>query len=950
MAEAVVTFFLEKLSGLLTQEANLLGGVDEQVTSLQNMLQWLLHDIKRLDLIRRQDDRVKLWVNQIQDVAYDAEDVIDEFMVKISQPRHGIGHGFAARTLMRCITCTHKFPVLHELANQIKVINARVEEISANKSRCGIQSIEAAGESSMTMMNSNSTNEVLLLMRKEKRPPIADEWNVVGNEDSIRELKSLLIGGELRLTVVSIVGMGGLGKTTLANKVYQNQDVRGSFDRFSWVTVSQQYRTTKELFQGMFKSFELSYSNHDDEETNDGLRKKLREFLQGRKYLIVLDDIWNVEAWDELNTVFPDEENGSRVLITTRNKDVALYADPSGGQLHELHFLNEVESWELFLRKIFGFRGKTSPDEVIFSCPPELVDLGKQMVVKCGGLPLAIVVLGGLLSIKDKTQIAWSKVNDSVSWHLSTHGAGLGSCSRILALSYYNLPFYLKPCFLYMGLFPQDYEIRSSKLVQYWIAEGFIQRRGEETMEDVAEDYLEELIQRNMIQVVRRKRDGRIKRCRIHDLLLDLSVTKAKEDQFCEVYGRVSEFSKTNKIRRLSIHSVGLKEKEQCFSEFPNYTPHIRSLICSFIRIDGKQFLSLCRASFNLLRVLELNLEWESVVPEEIGDLVHLKYLALLATGGLKRIPKSIGRLVNLQFLDLGYTDLKIFPSVICNLTQLRYLCVCGLSIKDKQHLDRNPLRVDKLTNLQTLKSTSGSWIEDGGLSKLRELKKLVIRGSLVPYKNEILPNSIAKLDGLRSLKLSISEEIPNLLPFSNHKFLYKLRLEGTLVKSLCTTDFFPPNLIKLTLFQSQLEVDPMKTLEKLSNLRFFQLWVDSYVGKELVCSEGGFVKLQDLEIWGLKGLEEWVVKEGALISLRRLEIKNCKRLKMLPDGLQNLSTIQELKLVRMSDELMDRVKDHNVGSDWEKIKHIPSVDTKYGKESDFATEFLRFVLCLCAC
>ncbi|OVA18807.1 Disease resistance protein [Macleaya cordata] len=914
MVEAVVTFFLQKLNDLITQETNLLSGVDEQVRHLLNKLEWMRLFLKDADVKHKQDEKLKLWVRQIRDVTYHAEDVIDEFMVKISQHRHENGVGFVG-SLTRCITCTHKLPILHELANRIKEINNTMEEISSNRSNYDIKSIEV-GESS-------SSSNGVQLTRKVKRAPIVEELNVVGIEDSIREVKSLLMGGsdqhERQRIVVSIVGMGGLGKTTLAKKVYNSSDIKRHFDCFAWVYVSQEYRL-KELLQGIIKCVTVLTHEQKEKMEENELEEKLREYLQqgDKKYLIVLDDIWSTQAWDGLNTAFPDQLNGSRVLLTTRNRDVALRVDPFRN-IHELRLLNEVESWELFLKKIFPVQSTCK-----VSCPSELEELGKKIVAKCGGLPLAIVVLGGLLSRKDKTQSSWCKVQDSISWQLSNE-EGPNSCWEILALSYYDLPYYLKSCFLYFGLFPEDHEIRAKKLIHYWVAEGFVQRRGEETMEDIAEDYLEELIQRSLIQVVRRKSDGRIETCRIHDQLHYLSISEAKENRFLEVYGRKSfqfTYPATN-VRRLTIHG-SLPEKELISRNW--YTLHLHSVLCFTQSLKEEQIWSSFFVGFKLLRVLELEgIDCISTLPKEIGQLIHLKYLGLRRTG-LNRIPHSIGRLVNLQSLDLRTTSLKSIPIVIWSLTQLRHLYVHGfpcLLIRDK-YLNRHTLGVDNLTNLQTLRMTSGNWIEGGGLGKLKVLKKLVIIGSLIPYKKE-MSDSIAKLDGLRSLELWDCEEVPKLLHFLNHKFLYKLLLDGRLEKLPSRTEFFPPNLNKLTLWKSQLELDPMEILEKLPNLRILNLLGDSYVGKKIVCSEEGFVRLQVLEIWGLEGLEELIVKEGALICLRRLVIGGCEHLKMLPDGLKKLSTVQELQLSIMSDEFMNRVEE-NVGGDWEKIKHIPSV------------------------
>ncbi|RVW81195.1 putative disease resistance protein [Vitis vinifera] len=640
MAESSVTFFLEKLSNLVIQEASLFGEVEGQVKLLRNELKWMRLFLKDADSKCIYDERIKLWVEQIREVAHDAEDVIDEFIFNMDHQRQKrLKNLKFLKRLPTCVGFADKLPFIHELDSRVKEINVMIEKIMVNRSKYGAAD------------------------------PTVEDTDVVEIKDGMEVVKQMLIKEDRMRprAVVSIVGMGGLGKTTLAKKVYNHNDVKQHFDCQAWVYVSQEFKP-RELLLSIISSV-MSLSNEEKkvmrEMGEDELGGKLRECLNDKKYLVAMDDVWSIEAWSSLRFHLPESMNGSKVLMTTRNKEIAAQANP-----HEV--------------KTFGARDSTP-----VSLSKALEELGRKIVAKCNGLPLAIVVLGGLLSTKEKTEPSWERVLASIDWHLN---GGPGSCLGILALSYNDLPYYLKSCFLYCGIFPEDSEIKASKLIHLWIAEGFVQRRGKEKLEDIAEEYLYELIHRSMVQ--------------------------ARDAKLFEVHENI-DFTFPSSVRRLSIHQHLVKN---------NFSQHLhnsllRSLIFFADPIERKDWRSI-QKHVKLLGVLDLGrIEENYILPKEIGELIHLKFLCIKGTDRVT-LPSSIERLVNLQNLNLEYNDSYI-PCTIWKLQELRHLnCRYGeISSQFKLNKCMNGyLGVEQLTNLQTLALSAGSWLEGDGLGNLPNL------------------------------------------------------------------------------------------------------------------------------------------------------------------------------------------------------------------------------------
>ncbi|XP_058114689.1 probable disease resistance RPP8-like protein 2 [Magnolia sinica] len=931
IGEAVVSFVIEKLGDLLIHEGVFLHEVRDQIEWVEAELRSMRAFLKDADAKQKVDERVKNWVADVRDAAYDAEDVIDGFLFKIEQKRRRGSVGFIKRFTGFSDEIVHR----RELGKEIEQIKNKLLDISRRRSTYSIEDLGEGGEGSGSMDES---------LREQRRTShLLEEPEIVGFQDNIETLVARLIKGERRRCVISVVGMGGLGKTTLAMKVYNNEAVRKHFNCCAWIYVSQEYNA-RDLLLSIVRCFK-SPTKKELEMGVFQLRERLSEHLKKMIYFVVVDDIWKTDAWDVLAPAFPDMNNGSRVLLTTRNRDIASYAD-ARSHLHEMQLLGKDDSWELFCKKTF--LGQHN------NCPQDLDRLGREIVAKCHGLPLAIVIIGGLLSRKARLRSVWEKVLKSISWQFVE---GEAQISRILALSYEDLPYYLKPCFLYVGVFPEDYEISARKLIQLWVAEGFVPSRGAETLEEVAEDCLDELIQRSLIQMVKRSSVGRVKSCRIHDLLRELSISKAKGEKF--LYGDVDSLSPC-KARRLSVHR-GIRKHT-------SINRCLRSFLCfsiEYAMLGKQQQQEFLYRHFELLRVLHLQQVEVEEFPTEIITLTHLRYLHLKGSNQMTRLPSSIANLCNLQTLEVSVpTKLKRHPSVTSNLCNLQSLEVESNLIyipthnswKKPQWVGSNlidiPIDIWKMqqlrhvcvrgriigegskgglscsSNLQTLATIeAGDWIDDS-LRKLVNLRKLGISGLDLFSHAKGLSESLTQLDHLQSLKLELvsrSTMPESSLPSLHQLHLYKLHLNGSL-KKLPKSHEFSPNLTKLTLEKTRLQQDPMSTLEKLTSLRILRLLANSYEGKEMVCSAQGFPRLEHLNVDCLRDLEEWRVEEGAMPRLLHLLIDQCEQLKKLPEGLQHVTALRELTLLRMDYEFISRLREED-GEDWHKIRHIPSIE-----------------------
>ncbi|EEF36876.1 disease resistance protein RPM1 [Ricinus communis] len=914
MAAVPADFLIGKIVSLIENEAALLGGAGDELEEIRWELVSMRSFLEDTEKKRPQTEGEKTWVASVRNLVYDVEDIIDEFMYQTNK-RHG-RHQFT-RTLHKTIGFPKYLWEKHKIASRLQKIKRMTKAIPERNHRYGVDHIE---ERSVDNERGNIRGESSLFLKDD----------LVGIENDREVLVEWLTNGESQRTTISVVGMGGSGKTTLAAKAYNCQTVQRHLDCSAWITVSQNY-LIDDLFRSLIKQFyqamkeavpaDLSIMSYRQ------LVQMLVNYLEPKRYMVVLDDVWDPDLWNQIKISLPNSQHGCRVMITTRKEDIASLSYDVGSHVHHIRPLTNNEAWTLFCIKAFPRNGKR--------CPPEFEILAKDIVEKCRGLPLAIVALGGLLSAKS-SESEWRMIYNSLNWELSNNPM-LQSVKSILLLSYNDLPYRLKHCFLYCCLFPEDYPIKRKRLIRLWMAEGFVEKIKGITPEEVAEKYLLELIRRSMLQPVERNSAGLPKACKMHDLVRELALSISEEQKFCAAYDEQSTAAAREDgiARRLSIQA---RERE---IKFCGGMSQLRSFLLFVIDKLNPSSLNALPSDFKLLRVLDLEDAPIEKLPNRIVTLFNMRYLNLKKTR-VKELPKSIGRLHNLETLNIDDTNVEALPNGIVKLQNLRYL-LCR-HFKHGQHYDFNYVTGTQIPAISTLKNLQvlGCIVANGDiLRQLRSMTQLVrLDISMVKGSDEMdLCSSIQNMPLLRRLFVMASNgEILRMDALkSPPPQLGRLCLVGKLEK---IPQWFHSlmNLRVLYLRWSELDEDPLSDLQELPNLTCLTL-VEAYKGRNLTFSKG-FNRLEILGLYNCPKLQSIIIAEGVMSGIKELSIDNCRELMRLPFGIQYLTKLEELTLINVSTELTDSIR-MPFGMDRRRVKHIPKINNFYSTPSGWFQESL---------
>ncbi|KAJ4715185.1 NBS-LRR disease resistance protein [Melia azedarach] len=650
----VVGRILEVLGSQVLREIQLACGVKDEILKLKDTVETIsgvLLDAEQ-QFNQKKGEAVKVWLRRLKDAVYDADDLLDDFCTQLKLNEMTSGSKMAKEVRI-FFSKSNQIAYSLKMGHKIKAIRERLDDIKNDKQFLLFKHDNGKG------VNYYNRSE------REQTHSFECEENVIGRDDDKNAVVQLLLDSndhaDHNISVVSIVGIGGVGKTTLAQSIYNVEKVKTHFQLSMWVCVSDDF-SLKTVVEMILKS---AMGKEIEKLEMDGLQKQLREQIDGKTYFLVLDDVWNenLDKWLKLKTLLKNGATGSKILVTTRSERVANIMSKAP-LIYVLRGLIEDKSWSLFTKIAFE-QGEEPKDS-------RLVGIGKDIVAKCAGVPLAIRTIGRLLYCKNKEE-DWLTFRDQ---ELSEIDQEEGDILPILKLSYYHLSPQLKQCFAYCALFPKDYEFEKENLIQLWKAQGFLgTSKKNQHLEDIGNVHFIDLLSRSFFQDLKEQRCwrwGTLVTCKMHDLMHDLAqsvigsecqMIKSDEDN---VDGRSRHISFAPNLESLKMSTAMLQT-----SRLRTFLP--LSFSTKFDSFHFSKFIS----SFKCLHTVNLRGSNIKKVPILIGKLKHLRYLDLSRNNDLKELPDSMWKLINLQTLNLyGCRSLQKLPRDTRKMVSLQYLMI----------------------------------------------------------------------------------------------------------------------------------------------------------------------------------------------------------------------------------------------------------------------------------
>uniref|UniRef100_A0ACD5VC03 Uncharacterized protein n=1 Tax=Avena sativa TaxID=4498 RepID=A0ACD5VC03_AVESA len=877
---------LTNLGQLIEDEVAMTLSVKKEIKRLKQNPEHFSAVREDAEALAMEDRRIETWWNNMNDAMFDVEVIVDLVMVHLQKlllpPR-------SVCCSQSMVSCLGELPFNHKVARRIKEINQKLDEIKINTEMFSL------GRTSLQQFHVTTVD-------RNKTSPI-DEPEIVGRQikESVDKIVQVIVSSfqENTSSVLGIHGMGGIGKTTLAQKIYNEQKIRDKFQVHIWLCISH---NCTEI--GLIKqAIRMAGGNCDQLEFKEELLPLLMETIKGKNVFLVLDDMWQSDVWIYLLLSPFMRALNFHVLVTTR--DELVLGQMNAKYIHKVNTMNSHDGLELLMKKSF------QPYEQI----SEFRNVGYEIVKKCDGLPLAIKVVAGLLSTQ-RTIAEWKSIRDK-NWSIRGLPKDIGAP---LYLSYSNLPPELKQCFLWCALLPPNFPIQRDAVAYWWVAEGFVRKDHELSMHKTAEGYYLELVRRNLLQSIPEIVDKGVST--MHDLLRTLGKFLTKNHSLSmdgESNGAISN------LRRLGISDA--------VKEIPSLEEHkcLRSLLV----FDNKNF--------------------KSVHKDIFSKLEHMRVLVLSGTS-IQNIPESLGRLVLLRLLDLSHTEINKLPDSTGSLISLEYLSLLGC-----HKLDSLPAGLMRLSNISFLQLEHNAINHvPKGIAKFQQLYNLkgVFEGGTGFKLDELrcLPNIqrlwIEKLEKaaaggdlvlkdshkLRELGLCctvastqeriryqpdeverIQQVFDMLIPSPSLEYIFVVGFPGTIFPGWLglKPELTMPNLRHMHLNEciSCSELPPVGQMPQLGYFQIQDADAVESIGTELLGKGVGnpavfFPELEDLRIVSMHNLQSWSLETGnpcditkgkfeqsLMPKLQRLLLSGCPKLSALPSDLSKLVNLKGIHI-----------------------------------------------------
>ncbi|GKV38002.1 hypothetical protein SLEP1_g45960 [Rubroshorea leprosula] len=899
----IIDATISKVIAAATQQIHLAVSWKAELKRLCSKLKMIHAVLQEAESKQVEVPAVKLWLEKLRDVARDAEDVLDEVVYERLKQEVQIQKQMKKKV---CLFFTFSNPFIFRLkmANKIKNLIASIVEINEEATQFGLQSRLASHEPRSNPQTAYSS--------------LGYCPRVIGREDDVSKIVDLLVDSSNKepLSVISVVGMGGLGKTTLVKSVQNHEKIVRNFGRIMFICVSEDF-DVKRVLKMMLESLTKEGCSIENQAT---LVEKIQDLLKNENYLLILDDVWNEDKlkWEALRGCLLEinKNKVSRVVVTTRSGKVASTMGTLREHMYHLQGLEDDKCWSIIKQRAFG--GSSVPNL-------ELEVIGRQIAKKCRGVPLVANVIGASLS--NRRDIGeWELVNNNFDARSSLEDDNRTWIVRVLQLSFDRLPnTTLKQCFAFLSIFPKDLEIEKEMLIQLWMAEGFLQPSQGSSMEDIGSKYFNDLLSYSLLLVEETDSTGKIKSCKMHDLIHDLATSNSKSETLILKAGSESNIAH---VRHLNL----VDAEEMVPANFVEVAGKLHSL---FLKGDilGKmpdRFKRLRILSFEKGSLWRINIEQ---LPTWIGKMKHLRYLDISNTN-IKELPQFIMELYSLQTLRFMYCSWIVKqPEGVENLVSLRHIYFSKKSCM--------PLRIGRLKDLQTLQLfvvglQEGSRIEElGCLSQLRGELRICHLEHVENY-SEAKKAKLSEKIELYELNLEWTKRnteecnhdddvLAGLKPPPNLRNLtieyYGGKKCPSWMEPNLSESFSLNNLVDLKIFRCK-KLKSIPIMSRLSSLQ--QLQIEDCLELTRI-GDGAFAFpafLRQLRIWScprletigdsistLTCLEELYLTEcedlrlipsvNGLSSLKELQIQICNSVMSLPSGLSSCTALKELTMVR---------------------------------------------------